>query len=135
MSGLTRRGAIGLGVLAGSALWPGRGWAGAAGDEKVIAAGEKAVLFKVKDVTVERVDRDGRTISASLGNRDRPTKLTDLPLGKDVRVRASNVFPGGANNLPFSWERLEELVGKRVSLTLRAEAGGLSVDSVATNND
>ena len=134
MVGLTRRGAIGLGVVAGSVLVARHGVAAAA-DDDVIAVGEKAVLFKVKDATIERVDQDARTIGASLGTSEKPTKLADLPLEKDIRVRVSYVFPGVANNLPFTWERLEALVGKRVSMMLRAESGRLSVDSVATNND
>jgi hypothetical protein len=135
MSSLTRRAAIGFGVLSGSALLSRLGRAEAADEERVIFAGEKAVLFKLKDVTIERVDRAGRTIDVSSGKKDKPLKMADLPLGEDIRIRVSYVRPGVANNLPFEWDRLEELVGKQVSMMLRAESSRLSIESIATEND
>jgi hypothetical protein len=134
MVSLSRRRAIGVGVMSGSALLATLTRAEEA-DEDVIAAGEKAVLFKIKGVMLERVDQDRRTIDASLGKHDRPIKLEGLPLGENIRIRVSYVKPGVANNLPFDWDRLKGLVGRRVSVMLRAASGGLSVDSIATNND
>src|SRR3954452_20373280 len=124
MDRLTRRGAIGMGVVSGAALFAVSGRA-AADDKAVIVAGEKAVLFKVRGVAIDRVDRRGRTIDASLGEEDRPTRLANLPLGDGIRIRVSFVLPGSVNNVPFDWDRLEGLVGKRVSMMLRAESGRL----------
>ncbi len=135
MDNLTRRGAIGFGILSGSALSATLGQAGAGEEKGVIFADSKDVLFKIKDVLLDRIDRDGRTIAATFGDRDRPLKMTNLPLGKDIRIRVSYVFPGVVNNVPFDWDRLEKLAGKRVSMMLRAGSNGLSVDSVATAND
>src|SRR3954470_5946642 len=134
MDRLTRRGAIGMGVVSGAALFEAPGRA-AADDKAVIVAGEKAVLFKVKGVAIERVDRGGRAIAGSLADAARPVSLATLPLEDGIRIRVSFIFPGGANNVPFDWDRLEGLVGKRVSMMLRAESGRLTVDSIATAND
>ena len=108
--------------------------AGAA-ETTVLVADEKPVLFKLKDVTLEQVDQPGRTIGVSIGRGPRPLKLADLPLGEEIRIRVSLVYPGVANNVPFDWERLKGLVGKRVSMLVRAEGSHLSVDAIAVAND
>jgi hypothetical protein len=133
MDSVTRRGAIGLGILSGSTLFAKP--AQAADDKTVIFANEKAVLFKVKNVTLDGVDQDHRTIAASFGKPDRPIKLANLPLSESVRIRVSFILPGSVNHLPFHWDRLKGLVGKRVSMMLRAESSTLSVDSIAVAND
>jgi hypothetical protein len=107
----------------------------AAHDDNVIVADEKAALFKIRDVTLNRVDQKARTIGASFGNSDRPISLANLPLGEDVTIRVSFIEPGVVNNVPFSWERLKGLVGKRLSMMLRVESSRLTVDSFAVAND
>src|SRR5262245_18436009 len=115
MDTLTRRLAIGIGVLGGAVRAAGH--AGANTDEEpngasavltdepeVVFVGEKAVLFKIKDLTLDAVDEPARTIDATVGQSDRPLKLANVPLEDDVRIRVSFVFPGVANNLPFNWE-------------------------------
>jgi hypothetical protein len=130
---MTRREAIGLGMMSGSLLLTEP--AQAADENAVIFADEKAVLFKVKNVTLVGVDQDHRTIAASFGKPDEPIRLANLPLGEDVRIRVSFIFPGSVNNVPFHWDRLKGLVGKTVSMMLRAESSMLSVDSIAAAND
>jgi hypothetical protein len=125
----------GLG-LAAAAVATLSGQADEGGREaKVIVADERPVLFKVRDAVVERVNPERRLVSVRIGKADPPVRLTDLPLSENVRLRVSFVFPGVANNLPFSFERLNELIGKPVSLMLRAEASGLTVDAFAAAND
>jgi hypothetical protein len=135
MASLTRREAIGFGVLSSSAVWAALGRANAAEEKDVIFADGKDVLFKIKDVLIERVDRASRTMAATFGKRDKALRMTNLPLHEDIRIHLSYIEPGSANNLPFTWERLEELVGERVSMMLRAGSNSLSVESVATQND
>jgi hypothetical protein len=104
-------------------------------DREVIFAVERAVLCKIRDVTIERVDRERRTIAASFGAGDKSLRMTNLPLAESISIRVPYVFPGSVNHVPFSWDRLERLVHKRVSMMLGAEAGGRSVDSIAVAND
>ncbi len=135
MRSLTRRGAMRSGLIAGPILFSAHERAQPAEAEEVIAAGEKNVLFKVKDVTIKTIDQAARLIAVSVGTRPGAIAIENLPLDENIKIRVSFVFPGVVNNLPFSWGRLEELVGKRVSMMLRAEAGKLSVRSIATAND
>ena len=132
MKSLTRRAAIGFGVLCGPALSASFA---RADDAEVFPADGRAVLFKIRDATIERADRDARTVAVVFGEGDRPLRMTNLPLAEGFKIRASYVLPGSVNNVPFDrdrdWYRMEGLVGKRVSMLLRAESGGLSVDSVA----
>ena len=128
MESLTRRGAIGLGILSGSSLFTTP--AQAADEKSVIFVDEKAVLFKVKNVSLEEVDQDHRTIAVRFGKPDQTIKVANLPLGESVRIRASFVFPSSANQLPFHWDRLKGLVGKTVSMMLaRNRAGFRSIRS------
>lgn len=101
----------------------------------MIVAGEKAVLFKIKDVTIDSIDEAKRTIAASFGRADAPVKLTGLQLAKDIVIRVSLVLPGSVNNVPFDMDRLKGLVGKQISVMLRAEASGLAVTRIAVAND
>lgn len=135
MNDLTRRGAIGLGVMSGSSILAALARTEAAEEKAVIFADENAVRFKIKDVTLERVDEAERTVAARFGGQDKPLTMTNLSLAKNITIRVSYVEPGSVNYAPFDWERLKGLVGKRVSMMLRAESGGLSVDSFATAND
>ena len=130
MNSLTRRGALGLGVMSASAFLP----------TMVQGAGEEAddkepVRFKIKDVTLEKVDQDHRTINVRFGKPARPMKVIALPLGENIGIRVSHVFPGSVNNVPFDWDRLKGLVGERISMMIVAEDNGLSVDTIATAND
>jgi hypothetical protein len=133
METVTRRGAIGLGILSGSSLFTQP--AQAADEKTAIFADEKAVLFKVRNVTLDGVDQDQRTIAASFGKPDRPIKLANLSLEESVSIRVSFIFPGSVNNVPFDWDSSKGLVGKRISMMLRAESSTLSVDSIAVAND
>ena len=121
--------AIGVGgVVASTAV--------AADDKsKVLFAGEKAVLFKIKNVTLDAVDGDKRTVTLSFGPADARVKLTGLPLAKDIGILRWFEAPSIANNLPFTMDRLKESVGKVVSVHLRAEASGLVLATIATAND
>jgi hypothetical protein len=89
----------------------------------------------IKDVTLTDVDEAAGTISVSFGRKDSPTKLVNVPLVVGVRVVASHVLPGSANNLPFEWEYLNRLKGKVVSIRVRTSATGMAVVSVASGND
>jgi hypothetical protein len=131
---ITRRDALTLGAISGSALLTMLPETQAA-DKPLIFADEKAVLFKIKNVTLDKVDQPGRTISITFGNKDRPVKLTNLPLSDDVKIRVSFVEPGVVNNVPFDWDQLKGLAGKVVSIMLIAESSGLAVNSLATAND
>lgn len=136
MESISRRQAVALGAAGGVALLADLGRAEAADAKKdVIFADEKAVLFKLKDVTIDAVDEAKRTVAASFGKADAPVKLTGLPLADNVSIRVSFVYPGLVNNVPFNWDRLKGLVGKKVSMHIRAEASGLTVDSIAVAND
>jgi hypothetical protein len=135
MNGLTRRWMLGLGIMSGSPPFAQLAADAVAEDKPVIVADEKAVLFKIKDVTLERVNHKARTIDVRSGRKDSSLIVRNLPLSDAISIRVSFVFPGAANNLPFDWHRLIGLVGSRVSMMLRAESGALSVDSIATAND
>ncbi len=136
MDGVSRREVVALGAAGGAAFLASLGRTEAADEkERVIVADEKAVLFKVKDLTLDGVDEAKRTVAASFGNADAPVKLTGLPLADGVSILMSLVLPGSLNNVPFDMARLKGLVGMRVSVLLRAEASGLAVDSIAVAND
>ncbi len=110
--------------------------AAAADDKpKVHFAGEKAAVFKLKNVTLDAVDGDKRTVALSFGPADARVKLAGLPLAKEVGIRQWFEVISFANNFPFTMDRLKESVGKVVSVQLRAEAGGLVLAAVATAND
>ena len=131
----TRRGVIGL--ASGSAVLGllVRG-ADADGRPRATVVDEAPVLFKRKDVTVERVDCDARTVDLRLGPGDRAVRLTGLPVREEVSaLRVSHVFSGVVNNPPFDGDRLAAQTGRRVSVMLRAGASRLSVESIATAND
>jgi hypothetical protein len=106
MDRMTRRRAIELGVLSGSALVAKQGQAEAADEKDVILADEKAVVFNIRNVTIERVDQAARTITASFGKQDNPIKVTDLPLGKDIRIVLTNRYPSSRNHERFEIARL-----------------------------
>jgi RNA polymerase sigma factor (sigma-70 family) len=89
----------------------------------------------IKDATIDQVDEKEGTISLSFGNKAKPTKLVNVPLGREVRVVASHVLPGSANHLPFRWEYIKRLQGKIVSVRLTEAGDGLSVVSIASGND
>lgn len=89
----------------------------------------------MKNVTIDQVDEKAGSISVSMGNGDKRTKLVNLPLDAGTRVVASHVRPGVANNLPFSWEYVKALQGKVVSLRLRVSDNGFLVESIAAGND
>jgi hypothetical protein len=130
MQGLTRRGALGLGAVSAPALLTAvaRGM-----DEN--PDDEGPVRFKIKDVILDGVKQDERTIDVRFGRAARPIKLTGLPLSETIGIRVSHVFPGSVNNLPFHWDRLKGLVGKTVSMVIIAEDDALSVATIATAND
>lgn len=134
---ISRREAVVAVGAAGSiaALLGAVGRAGADDGKGVLVADEKAVLFKVRDVTLDGVDETTRTVSASFGRGSALIKVTGLPLAEDIGIRVSMVYPGSVNNVPFDWTRLKGLVGKRVSLLLQAEESGLAVQSIAVAND
>jgi hypothetical protein len=89
----------------------------------------------IKDVIIDQVDEAAGTISVSFGKKEKPTKLVNIPLGKEVRVVASHVAPGSVNELPFRWEYVKRLQGKTVSVRLHVASTGLSVISIASGND
>ena len=95
----------------------------------------EAVTMTIKDVTLTDVDEDSGTISVSFGNKDNPTKLLNVPLAKEVRVVASHVLPGVANNVPFQWEFARRLRGKVVSIRVIPSDKGVSVNSICSGND
>ena len=121
--------AIGAGGVVASAS------AAADNESKVTFAGEKAVLFKLKGVTLDAVDEKRRTVALSFGPAEARVKLTGLPLAKDISILRWFMSPSVANNLPFGMDRLNESVGKVVGVFLRAEASGLVLSTVATAND
>ena len=94
-----------------------------------------AVAFTLKNATVDDVDAKSGVISVSFGNKEKPTRLVNVPLDAGARVVASHVLPGVANNLPFEWSHVERLKGKVVSVRLAQTADGLAVVSIASGND
>jgi hypothetical protein len=130
MKSMTRRGVVGMGVMSMSAFL---GAGAPAGDEK--AADEKPVRFKIKDVTIEKVNQAARTVNVHFGKPGKPVKMIALPLAEEIHIRVSFIFPGVVNNVPFHWDRLKQLVGRRVSMQLIAHDNGLAVDAIATAND
>jgi len=135
MESISRRKAVSFGAVNGVALLAALGRAEAVDNKGVIVADEKAVLFKLKDVTVDAVDQAGRAVAVSFGKAESQVKLTGLPLADGVGIRVSLVEPGSVNNVPFDWARLKGLAGKKVSMLLRVEASELTVDSIAVAND
>lgn len=135
MGSISRRQAVSLGAAGGAAALAAFGRAEAAGGKDVIFADEKAVLFKIRDVTIDAVDQARRMIGVSFGKADAPVTVTGLPLADNITIRVSFIYPGSVNNVPFDWDRLKGLVGKNVSMHLRAEASGLAVASIAVAND
>lgn len=103
--------------------------------DKVIHVGEKPVLFKVRNVTLDAVDEAKRTVSLSFGKVNARVKLTDIPLAEDIHILRWFMTPSIANNMPFKMERLLESVGKIVTILFRAEASGLIVNTIGTAND
>ena len=95
----------------------------------------KAEVFTIKNVKIEDVDEKAGVVSVSFGDKQRPTRLSNLPLGKGVRVVASHVLPGVGNNLPFDWKRVDGLKGRIVSIRLMQVADRLEVVSIAFGND
>ncbi len=95
----------------------------------------EAVTMTIKDATLTDVDEDSGTISVSFGKKDNPTKLLNVPVAKDVRVVASHVLPGVANNVPFQWEYAKRLRGKVVSVRISASDKALAVSSICSGND
>lgn len=89
----------------------------------------------IKDVIIDEVDEAGGVISVSYGEKEKPTKLVNIPLANDVRVVASYVLPGSMNHLPFRWEYVKNLQRKTVSIRLRIESTGLFIVSIASGND
>lgn len=94
-----------------------------------------AVVTTIKDVILTDVDQAGGTISVSFGQKDKPTKLGNVPLADGVRLVASHVIPTLKNHLPFEWEDLKRLKGKAVSIRVRTSATGISVTSICEGND
>ena len=93
------------------------------------------VPMTVKNVRINDVDEKAGVISMSFGNNEKPTKLMSVPLDKGVKVVASHVFPGVANNLPFDWGHVQQLKGKVVSVRLTPTDDGLAVVSISAGND
>ncbi len=50
-----------------------------------------ADAFTIKNVTIDEVDEKAGVVSVSFGNKEKPTRLANLPLDKGVRVVASHV--------------------------------------------
>jgi hypothetical protein len=94
-------------------------------DREVIFASERADLFKIRDVTIERVDQERRTIAESFGAGDKSLRMTNPPLAEGISTRVSYVFPGSVNHVPFSWDRLE--VRAQARLHDAPHRGGWSV--------
>jgi hypothetical protein len=130
MRNLTRRGALGLGVASASVFLTA-----AAHGANENTDDEEPVRFKIKDVILDGVKQEERTIDVRFGKAARPIKLTGLPLSDSIRIRVSHVFPGSVNNVPFDWGRLKGLVGKTVSMMIVAEDDALVVATIATAND
>jgi hypothetical protein len=126
MQHLTRRGALGLGAASAGAFLASA--ARAEGDDG-------PVRFKIKDVVIVRAKQEDRTIDIRFGKANRRIRVIGLPLSETIGIRVSHVFPGSANNLPFHWVRLKELVGQTVSMVIVAELDVLSVSTIATAND
>ncbi len=125
--------AIGVGGVVACAASP----VAEAADDKSrgLFPGENAVTFKLKNVTLDAVDADKQTAAVSFGPANARVKLTGLPLAKDIGIRQWFETLSFANNMPFEMGRLKELVGKVVSVHLRAEASGLALATIATAND
>jgi hypothetical protein len=135
MEHFSRYAAVGLVIAFGAVVLTGFAPAGTEAGDKPRKAPADAAPVTIKDVTIDQVDEAGGTISVSFGNKEKPTKLVNVPIGKGVRVVASHVLPGSVNHLPFRWEYVKRLQGKVVSVRLDATTTGLSVVSIASGND
>lgn len=135
MEHFSRCAAVVLVIAFGAVVLTGFAPAGAEAGDKPLKGSADAATVKIKDVTIDQVDEAGGTISVSFGNKEKPTKLVNVPLGKGVRVVASHVLPGSVNHLPFEWDYVKRLQGKVVSVRLDVATAGLSVVSIASGND
>ena len=133
MKDITRRQAVGMGVSCSAALLAGPVFRDAQAANSPTAS--IAVMFTLKDASVEDVDEANGTITASFGTRERRAKLVSIPVAKSLRVVASHVFPSVGNNRPFIWQQVKNLKGKAVSLRLTADEGGIFVTSISAVND
>jgi hypothetical protein len=137
MHRITRRDALTIGAAPGACLIAGI--AGAqepkTGTGKPGKGRQGATTFTIKNVVIEEVDEPNGSLTARYGKKEKPSKLVNLPVSKQIRVVASHVFPSVGNHLPFDWQQLKDWKGKQVSLKLRAEDNELSVDSVSAGND
>jgi len=109
--------------------------AGAEADDPPRNTPADAATVTIKDVTIDLVDEKEGTISVSFGRKEKPTKLMNVPLAKEIRVVASHVLPGSVNTLPFRWDYVKGLQGKAVSVRLVGAGAGLSVVSISSGND
>lgn len=127
MNDLTRRRAIGLGVV--TAALTGTGASAAT------LANDGAVRFRLKDVLLVALDEKAKTLDLAWGSNDHPVQIKGVPVAGDVQMRVSHVLPGVVNNLPFAWERVKPWVNKRISVMFLVTEDRLEVSSLASAND
>lgn len=135
MTTLSRRKALGVCVASSVSAVSAIASAAPDADNKPNLRPEEVHTFKLKNVVLDRIDEDAATITVSFGGRQNRSKITDLPVSKEIKIVASLVFPTVGNSLPFTWERLKGLASKPVSVWLRAEANDLSLVLVCSGND
>jgi hypothetical protein len=131
---LTRRAAIGIAAMSTPV-----GLAAVAspciGAEDGDKPRDSPTVFKIKDVSLDGFNAEEGTLTLSFRRKGNVCTLVNVPVADDMQVRVSHVEPGSVNNLPFGWERVKELAGKRVSVLFRGTADGLFVGSIASAND
>ena len=95
----------------------------------------KPVAFTIKNVTIDEVDAKAEVVTVRFGNKEKPTKLVNVPLDKGVNVVASHVRPGGGSHMQPVLGQVELLTGKVASMRLVQTADGLVVVSISSGND
>lgn len=130
MDRLTRRRAIALGIVSGSSLLA---TSASATNEELIPAGE-GTRFIIEDMTIDRFDDTKKTLTMSIGNRVRPSKLVDIPV-TDFNFYEQPAQLGFPAYLPPEeyWARVRKELGKRIGVQFRAAPDGLSVVGIVNN--
>lgn len=92
-------------------------------------------VIKIPGVTIDQVDEKTKTISVSLRDRAKGTKLVHLPVNAETRVVAPKIYPGVDKNTPFRWNYLKGLQGEwGITLYLRVSDVGETVVSLVSKD-
>lgn len=124
MEHFSRWAAVGLVIPFGAVVLTGFAPTWATAGDKPGRARANAATFTIKDVTIDQVDEVGGTISVSIGKNEKPTKLVNVPLGREVRVVASHVLPGFRQQPAIRVGVCESVAGQSRLRSPRCDNGG-----------